>query len=463
MVRPGDGWALACLLLAAMTLGSCSDQTPSGLPRGKMVLETYPPPVDPAVAAQRRCGPLPDPVIIENGPKSTVIYTCRYARCETLKESIENFASPEGTIQASAALNVLLISDARDNVPALLKMVEELDHPVPQLLVEARVVEIKIDSDFEYEMKDVLTQKGVKDFFQTSGITLSTPGANPNTGMGGTINIRPLATNNENLDLFLRLMITKGYARLLSSPNLIVGAGTEASIITGEEVPIQSATVVSGSVSTTTSFKRVGIKLRVTPLQIAGDTAQVDIAPEVSAVTGYTNPGTSGVSNPIVSLRNVHSVLAMKDGEILTIGGLLSSEDRKVTRKVPGLGDIPGLGLLFQAQRNQTVQTQLVFFLRVNILPESRADTITYHHPGGGMEGVEDLPGDDANSPTTMPTTCPVEAPPVPRPVRRIVLTPSPASQPAGPTPASAPAPKVTRPAPRPMMDDSEEPRIIDR
>ena len=228
------------------------------------------------------------------------------------------------------------------------------------------------------------------------------------------------------MDAFIRLLLSRGNAKLLSSPNLIVSAGDEASIITGEEVPVQSATVVSGSVSTTTLFKRVGIKLRVIPLQITNDTAMVEINPEVSAVTGYTVAG-AGVSNPIVAIRNVNTTLSLKDGEILTIGGLLRSEDRDLVRKVPFLGDIPGVGVLFQSRRSQSVKTQLIFFLRINILGQGKQHGLMYHRPGVGLERLDTqverttprqreldpmkLPPFEPDSPTPAPENAPAPAP----------------------------------------------------
>ena len=419
VIRAGS--VAACLAL--VWLAGCAEEPLKVDPApGKYVVETYGQASDPTTQPSgfiRQPGP---PLLIENGSKSTIIYTCRNARCEILKEAIENFASPEGTVQASPQLNVLLVSDSREMAPALLKMIEELDRPQPQLLVEARILEITLDSDFEYEMKILFKQEGFKEFWQTSGIVLNTPGGSANPTQGGSVTIRPLVNDHEFLDLFIRLLVTKGRARILSSPNLIVGAGSEASIITGEEVPIQSATVVSGSVSTTTIFKRVGIKLNVLPLQISGNMAKLEINPEVSAVTGYTAPGSSGVSNPIVAVRNVRSSLTMKDGQVLTIGGLLRSEDRKIVKKVPVLGDILLVGYLFQSHRVQSVNTQLIFFLRVKILPEAQPDDFLFHRPGSGLEGAEHV---------------------------RI----GPASAPAVWEPASMPAPRVIR-----MMPPSEAP-----
>lgn len=417
MARASSSAIALCVLMISGC--SSSERTPVDSQK-KCVLETYTQATDPALEMSSGSSPIAPPVTIEDDTRQLIVYTCRHARCEILKEAIENFASPQGTVQATPQLNVLLINDTISAASALLKLVEELDRPQPQLLVEARVLEITVDNDFEQEMKALFTvlPAGFKQFWQSSGIVLGTPGANPNPTQGGQITIRPLVNDEQYLDMFIRLLVTKGYARILSSPNLIVGAGSEAGIITGEEVPVQSATVVSGSVSTTTVFKRVGIKLYVTPLQIAGTTVKLDIAPEVSAVTGYTASGESGVSNPIVAVRNVRSTLTMKDGQVLTIGGLLKSEDRRIVSKVPGLGDVPGIGELFTSKRLQTTNTQLIFFLRVKILPEGQQNELSYHKPGAGMDGIEDSPIVPHKS-----LALPTEEPPIESAPRVIRLT----------------------------------------
>ena len=332
-----------------------------------------------------------EPKIIEDGDRATLIYTARHARPEVLNDAVEGLINPEGSTQAVPALNALIVSDRRDTVRGILNVVRELDRPSAQLLVEARVVEVTLDSDLEYEIKHALNIPADKEssFFQSSNLTLKTPGAAPQESQGIAINIRPWFNDGARLDEFIRVLVQRGKAKLLSSPNLVVSPGTEASIITGEEVPIQSTQVVAGSLSTNTQFKRVGIKLGVTLQQITNDTARMQIRPEVSAVTGFTQAGETSVSNPIVAIRNVESVVTMKDGEILTVGGLLRDEDRQIVRGVPGLMDVPIAGLLFQSRRQQTVKTQLIFFMRVRIIGEGRTNTTRVVKPGAGMDRIE--------------------------------------------------------------------------
>jgi type II secretory pathway component GspD/PulD (secretin) len=353
--------------------------------------------------------PVPEPVFIEAGEKSTLIYSCRNTKPDVLSAAIEGLVSPEGNVQASAALNVVVVSDRPELVRSISKVLAEMDRRVPQLLVEARVVEVTVNDDLETEIRQALRVPAGNSFFQSSNVTLTTPGASPTVGEGSNINLRPFVSGGYEFDSFVRLLMTRGKAKILSSPNLLVSAGSEASIITGQEVPVQSATVVGSSSSITTQFKRVGIKLRVNLLQITNDTARIELNPEVSTVTGYVNTGTAGdttqvISNPIIAIRNVSSTLALKDGEILTVGGLLSTSDTETVKGVPLLMDIPGLGQLFRSTRKQRARTQLIFFLRVHVLAEGTPDGIRVHSPDDSMKVLDSLPR-AAGIPTTNPAT----------------------------------------------------------
>jgi general secretion pathway protein D len=354
------------------------------------LVDGYPAPVDPVMTPRRPRPPEP-PKLIINGPKSTLIYPCQNVHSEVLRDALEGFLSPEGTVEASADLNKLIVSDVSEEMPTLLRVLQELDKATPQILVEVRVIEVTMDKDAEFGLSHLFRhiEGGAGKTVQDSSVVLTTPGSAPASTLGALMTLRSL-TGSTTLDSFVRLLMSEGSAKILSSPNLIVTSGKQASIITGEEVPIQSATVVSGSVSTTTTFKRVGIKLYVMPSQITSDSVRLEINPEVSTVTGFTSAGESGISSPIVAVRNCRTTLTIKDGQLLTIGGLLRSENHKLRRRVPILGSIPLLGYLFQSRRDTQVKTMLVFFLRVHILDEGRVGSIIIHKPGAGLEKLDE-------------------------------------------------------------------------
>lgn len=394
-----------CLLLALAT-GLAACQTPPPDKKSTGLFGFF----DPGIAelinahATTTAPAPPEPTILAQGEKSTLVYTPRHARTEVLKDAISGMLNPDGTAQESVALNTLIIQDQKDVVTNVLSVLKLLDVATPQLLVEARVVEVTLDDDLEYEITHTLSiPSSPGAFFQNSDITLKVPGAAPTSGQGAELHIRPWASADIRLDNFIRLLETRGKANVLSSPNIIVTPGSEGSINTGQEVPIINQTTNAGGTTNSTTFKKVGIKLRVNLQQITHDTARMEINPEVSTVVGYTQV-TGSIPVPIISLRNVSSTVTLSDGEILTIGGLLQDEHQTTTRGIPGLQDIPNASFLFQSQRKQSTKTQLIFFLRVHILPEGVPNGTRIHEPGASL-GQLDAPNEphSAADPSPVP------------------------------------------------------------
>jgi type II secretory pathway component GspD/PulD (secretin) len=320
----------------------------------------------------------------ENVETQLYFYKCKYAKSESVKRVLEQFLSRVGKIAYSENLNLIIVSDTKENIEKIKECIKNLDVYTPQILVEAKIVEVTIDSDTEYEISHLFS--GGKEEYAIksgTGITLKTPGSTPTSDQGMFIFFRPFQDDIVKINSFLRALLTQGKAKILSSPILVVDYGSEASIITGEEVPIQTSNVVAGAITTSTTYKKVGIQLRVTPEQITEDSVRISVNPAVSSVIGYTTPGTTAgaTSNPIIATRNTDTVLTVKDGEIITIGGLLRDEERKVQRKIPILGDIPIIGMLFKSERINTVKTQLMFFLKINILKEGKVGEERFFEP----------------------------------------------------------------------------------
>jgi len=152
--------------------------------------------------------------------------------------------------------------------------------------------------------------------------------------------------------------------------------GVEGNIITGEELPIQEQTTTSGSVTTSTKYKSVGIKLKVCPLMISGDTIRLSVRPEVSNVSRYSTEG-----NPVIAIRSADTELEIKDGELISIGGLLRTEEKINKTRVPIAGALPVIGHLFRSARRENIKSQLVIFLTIDILQEGTADGVNVTRP----------------------------------------------------------------------------------
>lgn len=321
----------------------------------------------------------------------TRIYRVKYGHGAALRDVLEAMGTPLTKVIFQESLNAIVVEEAKSRIDRLLALLEQLDVYRPQVLVQAKVVEFTEDADFEMEWAHTFTNlnSSGKPLLQDSSIALKTPGSNPSTNEGLLMKLQPLNLDFGKLDELLRLLVSQGRARILSAPNVVVDRGTEASIITGEELPIQSSQIVGGAISTTTQFKKVGVKLRVTPTHITDQNVRLSINPEVSTVSGYT-PGPGGTATPIVAIRSTSTDLSVKDGEVITIGGLLRSEERRLERKVPLLGDLPLLGMLFSSVRTQSVKTHLMFFLEITVLKEGVAHQPRVFPPDRPAKAVDD-------------------------------------------------------------------------
>ncbi len=311
----------------------------------------------------------------QEAEKEIVIYDCNYVQAATLRRVLEEFISADGMVAESQESDQLVVSDRIGNLPLLQSIIERLDKPVPQILVEARIVELNIESDLEKEVDLFYEDIGealnpvtgeLELVGRAVGSKLGVPGAAPTTGQGGLVDAQIWDNGSESLNVFIRYLETNGKAKILSAPNLIIQRGKEGSIVTGEEVPILSQTTSSGGVTTSTEFKSVGIKLSVKPTMISGDRVRLEVNPEVSTVIGFSTAG--DVSNPIIAVRQARTELEVKDGQLISMAGLLQSTDRDTQRRTPGFSEVPLLGAFFKSNREQSTQTQLIIFLNIKIL-----------------------------------------------------------------------------------------------
>lgn len=329
--------------------------------------------------------------------KEIFYYQCKHIRSESLSRILEGFITSSGTVAHSSESDMVVVSDVISHVKQLKEIAKNVDIRVPQVLVEAQIVELTLDSDFEKEINlnlQHISPNGTG-FIKELIANMTTPGANPTAGQGLNATFRPYyksyqSGTSNTLTSFIRYLETKGKATLLSAPNIILRRGAEGMIRTGEEVPILEQTTVSGSVTTSTKFKNVGITLKVQPLMVNNDVVRLTVSPEVSAVTGFTSAGASGVSNPIIAVRSATTELEVKDGELISIGGLLRNEERTVKSRVPIAGSLPILGHLFRGTRVENVKTHLVIFLKITILAEGKPGGVVIHRPASIPEPVKE-------------------------------------------------------------------------
>ncbi len=322
--------------------------------------------------------------IIENKKegRSTLIYRCRYAKAQGLVNSMESVISPAATVEYSEEKNLIVINDLTTKMDELQQALFAIDIQVPQLLVEAQIVEVYIEAGMERDMRMEYTKTDRGDGnTSTFGSDLVPPPQIP-PEQGAGFNFFPYSSGTttsritKNFNLFIKWLKNTRDAKILSAPNMIVDLGATASIITGEDLPIQETQVTGDTVTTSTRYKRVGVKLNVTPELINEDIVQIQVNPEVTSVVRYDTFVQNGneIKTPVIAIRNINTELSMIDGEIIMLGGLYSSEKLTSKRKTPFLSDIPYIGELFNSTEDSSVQKQLIFFLKVHVITPGNLD-----------------------------------------------------------------------------------------
>jgi hypothetical protein len=173
--------------------------------------------------------------------------------------------------------------------------------------------------------------------------------------------------NEVTLTVLLDLLITKSYARLLSEPTLVTFSGKEASFLVGQQIPI----VQQLPNSFTVEFKDVGVRMKIKPTADSENRINTTIHAEVSQVSGASVNGI-----PIINSKSADTTLQVNDGQTIVIGGLLENNiQRDVLRKMPWLGDIPVIGLLFRDKEFEQAKREILFFMTPEVIKDTQADT----------------------------------------------------------------------------------------
>jgi pilus assembly protein CpaC len=157
----------------------------------------------------------------------------------------------------------------------------------------------------------------------------------------------------ENLGAVVKALSNKGLFQSLAEPNLIATNGKEASFLAGGEYPYPVVQSGSGTNSVTITFKEFGVRLSFTPTVLGGDLVHLKVKPEVSSLDFANAVVIDGFRVPALSTRRTETEVELRDGQTFAIAGLMNNTLTNTMSKIPGIGDIPILGLLFKSKAHQ--------------------------------------------------------------------------------------------------------------
>jgi pilus assembly protein CpaC len=177
---------------------------------------------------------------------------------------------------------------------------------------------------------------------------------------------------NQKYDLgaVVRLLQTRGLFQTLAEPNLVAESGKEASFLAGGEIPIPVAQGSGVTLAISVTYKEYGIRLNFTPT-VNGDRVHLKVKPEVSTIDFTNAVVLNGFRIPALATRRTETELELQNGQSFAVAGLMNNSVRSSLQKVPGIGNIPILGLLFTSKAAQKDQTELVVMITPVILPNN--------------------------------------------------------------------------------------------
>jgi type IV pilus assembly protein PilQ len=297
------------------------------------------------------------------------------------QQASRGFLSPRGSLSFDRRTNTLLVIDIPGRVSEIRRLVNQLDKPVDQVLIEARIV--IANEDFAREIGAKFGIRGTKDNVSvgsgigqtTAGNTVLRPGLNVDipAAPGQRITNSPgqLALTFLNagygLDIELSAMQEEGRGEVISNPRVVTSNQREAVIKQGREIGYVTTQSSGGQVTQTVNFKEIFLELKVTPT-ITND-GRVFMAMVVKKDELEQLVQTVAGQVPLIARREVNTAVLVDDGNTVVIGGVYEFTSRSDIAKVPFLGDVPFLGNLFKKKGRSKEKAELLIFVTPKVVP----------------------------------------------------------------------------------------------
>ena len=283
--------------------------------------------------------------------------------------------------------NTLLIYADQANYHIIETTLMQVDQPQLQVAIDATIAEVTLNNDLSYGVQAYLTSQNIGLKPNTGsilGTQAATPPAtttDPTTGLAsvaGSVSnafinrafpgFNFLVGSETQPSFILDALHTVTSVKVLSNPSLVVIDNQAATLQVGDSVPVStgSATVLTtaNTVVNTIDYRNTGIILRVQPRVSANGNVRLDIEQEISNVS----TATAASLTPTVSERKVKSSISVANGQTVLLAGLISEQQNGTRSGLPGLDQIPGLGDAFGHQDNSTARTELIIFIRPQII-----------------------------------------------------------------------------------------------
>ncbi len=281
--------------------------------------------------------------------------------------SLMRMLEEEVTVVGDTSSNKIVISTSPRYMTSVLEIVKELDASPPQVMIQVLLAEVTIDGRDEWGMD---FQVGP---FGGEGYQISSAAAG--SGVTTAIGVPNLAVTSADFGVLIRALESQGKLEVLSNPQVMVNNNQPAEIKVVDEIGVASETERSNN-GLISGVERIdaGIILNVTPSISADGFVRMEIKPEISALTSRTTQINADQTSPIITRRTIDTVVTVKDGQSVVIGGLIQTSEETRRTKVPIIGDIPIIGIPFNSTEDETRKTELMVILTPRVIPGQSED-----------------------------------------------------------------------------------------
>jgi type IV pilus assembly protein PilQ len=339
--------------------------------------------------------------IAELAPLHSEFIRIRYAKADEVlllfgagSEEGGSLISERGSVIVDPRTNSLIVTETSEKLAEMRDLIELVDIPIRQVMIEARIVIAQSDLEKELGIQwgggyinddangNIVTASGdtnnVLDFTEDiiDGVPVGTP-SYPGAllvDLGVSAATSGFAVGFTSSDLFLTAELSAleaaGNGEVVSQPKVITGDKQKATVKSGTEIPYQES---SASGETTTSFKEAVLKLDVTPNITPDDRILLDLQINQDSV-GELVPSGRGGFIPSIDTTQLNTQVLVGNGETVVLGGVFRTEDIDSVSKVPFFGDIPYVGALFRKQSTKRKKTETLIFITPRILSETLLD-----------------------------------------------------------------------------------------
>jgi general secretion pathway protein D len=280
----------------------------------------------------------------------------------TTVSSSQTTAQPDDPVRIGVdkETNTLIVFASGARWVQVQRILTEIDRAPRQILIEASILEVTLGKTFEFGVdwklvSNNLTAGAINN--KTGEVAASFPGLS-------------VTYVDSNIEAAIRALGTRTAVEVMSAPKIIALDNRTAHLQVGDQVPVvtqssQSQSSANAPLTNTVDYRNTGVILDVTPRVAGDDSLVLEVSQEVSNVA---RTSTSGIDSPTIQQRRFASALILKDGGLVALGGLISSNRSNNDSGVPGLKDAPVIGRLFRSQSRSVDRTELIVLLTAKVL-----------------------------------------------------------------------------------------------